>query len=337
MTSKGIFSILLLASFAADSTLAQSNTGTTIGQFLLIEPSARITGMGNAGVTNYDEIEAAYYNPAAIGLLQGYNVQFTHSAWIADITYDYAAFGMSFGDLGNIFASVTDLNSGDIDVTTIQQEHGTGERYTVSDVAIGIGYGRQISERFSVGMVATYLQETIWHSSLSAFALSFGTVYRISPEGLHIGASLSNFGSKAGYNGTDLRVSYDQDPSIHGENPSLPAEIRTDQFSLPVLFRVGVGLPIKLSDDQTIHVEVDAFHPTDNTESVSMGAEWAFKRTFYLRAGYQNLWQQDSEVGLTLGAGLQYALSDILVTFDYGWANQGRLVQSHRFTLGVAF
>ena len=29
---------------------AQSKTGTTIGQFLLIEPSARIAGMGNAGV-----------------------------------------------------------------------------------------------------------------------------------------------------------------------------------------------------------------------------------------------------------------------------------------------
>ena len=28
---------------------AQSKTGTTLGQFLLIEPSARFTAMGNAG------------------------------------------------------------------------------------------------------------------------------------------------------------------------------------------------------------------------------------------------------------------------------------------------
>ena len=337
MTLKRILSILVLAWLGVSLAGAQTKTGTTIGQFLTIEPSARIAGMGNAGVTNYDEIEAAYYNPAAIGHFEGYGVQVTHSAWIADITYDYAVVGMSFGNLGNLMASITSLNSGDIDVTTVQQEHGTGERYSVTDIAIGLGYGRQISERFSVGMVATYLQETIWHSSLQTFALSFGTIYRLSPDGLHIGASLSNFGTKAGYNGTDLRVSYDQNILVHGDNPNIPAEIRTDQFSLPTLFRVGVGMPVKLSEDHTIHVEIDAFHPIDNTESVSMGAEWAFRKTFFLRAGYQNLWEQDSEVGLTLGAGLRYETSDFLVTFDYGWANQGRLTQSHRFTLGVAF
>ncbi len=337
MTSNKILSILVLAAFAAGSAGAQSKTGTTIGQFLLIEPSARITGMGNAGVTNYDEIEAAYYNPAAIGHVQGYGVQFTHSAWIADITYDYAALGLSFGEIGNFFTSVTALNSGDIDVTTIQQEHGTGERYTVSDIAIGLGYGRQISERFSVGVIVTYLQETIWHSSLHTFAVNIGTIYRVSPDGLHIGASLSNFGTKAGYDGTDLRVNYDQNATVHGDNPAIPAEIRTDQFSLPGIFRVGVGLPMQFGEDHTVHVEVDAFHPSDNTESVSMGAEWGFRKIFFLRAGYQNLWQQDSEVGLTLGAGVRYASPDFLVTFDYGWADQGRLTQSHRFTLGVTF
>ena len=337
MTSKRILSILMLASFAATSVVAQSKTGTTIGQFLLIEPSARIAGMGNAGVTNYDEIESAYYNAAAIGHFQGFGVQFTHSAWIADITYDYAALGMSFGDLGNFLVTVTALNSGDIDVTTIQQEHGTGERYTVSDVAIGLGYGRQISEHFSVGIGGTFMQETIWHSSLKAFAFNIGTIYRISPEGLHIGASLSNFGTKAGYDGTDLRISYDQNASLHGDNPNIPGEIRTDQFSLPGMLRVGVGLPVKIGEDNRIHVEVDAFHPSDNTESISMGAEWSFKKMFFLRAGYQNLFQQDSEVGLTLGAGLQYEMSDFTVSLDYGWADQGRLTQSHRFTLGVAF
>ncbi len=332
-----VFLVLMVAAFAAGSAAAQSKTGTTIGQFLLIEPSARIAGMGNAGVTNYEEVESAYYNPGAIGYFQGYGVQFTHTAWIADIAYDYAALGMSFGALGNVLATVTSLNSGEIDVTTIQNEHGTGERYTVSDVAIGVGYGREISERFSVGIVATYLQETIWHSSMSAFGLSAGTIYRIAPDGLHIGASISNFGTQGKYDGTDLRILYDQNPALHGQNPSLPGELLTDSYPLPILFRVGVGLPLKLNDANDLRVEVDAFHPSDNTESVSMGAEWAFENTLFVRGGYQNLWQQDSEVGLTLGVGLRYALPDFVVTFDYGWANQGRLTQSHRFTLGVAF
>ena len=337
MTSTRILSLLVLASLAGASAAAQSKVGTTIGEFLLIEPSARITGMGNAGVTNYDEIQSAYYNPAAIGHFQGTGLQVTHAAWIADIAYDFAALGMSFGDLGNFYASVTSLNSGDIDVTTIQQEHGTGEKYSVTDVAVTAGYGREISERFSVGMTVSYVQETIWHSSLKTVAFGIGTIYRISPNGLHIGASLSNFGTQAGYDGTDLRVSYDQNTKVSGDNPNIPAAIRTDQFSLPGLLRVGVGLPVKIGEDNLLHVEVDAFHPSDNTESISTGAEWSFRKTFFLRAGYQNLFLKDSEVGLTLGAGIQYDMPTFTFSLDYGWADQGRLTQSHRFTLGVAF
>ena len=322
---------------AAEVSLSQTKTGTSVLQFVLIEPSARIAGMGNAGVTNYDEIEAVYYNPAAIGHLTGYGVQFTHSLWIADITYDYAAAAVSLGDVGNLYASVTSLNSGDIAVTTVQQEHGTGEKYSVSDVGFGIGFGRLVSDRFSVGMEVQYLQETIWHSSLSAFSLNVGTLYRISPDGLHIGASLSNFGTRGAFDGRELRIQYDQNPQVYGDNGTLPAQLFTDDFPLPILFRVGVGLPIEINEGSKLHVEVDAFHPSDNTESISMGAEWAFQNTLFLRGGYQNLFQQDSELGLTLGAGLQYQSDDYRVSFDYGWADQGRLEKTHRLTLGIMF
>ncbi|MEW6509811.1 MAG: PorV/PorQ family protein [Bacteroidota bacterium] len=322
---------------AAGSVAGQTKTGTAVGQFLLIEPSARISAMGNAGVTVSGEIQAAYFNPAAIGLLEGSGAQFTHSPWLADITYDYVGAALSLGDFGNLFASVTSLNSGEIDVTTVEQPLGTGERYTVSDLAFGLGYGRRISDRFSLGLQFTYLQETIWHSSMAAFAVNVGTLYRISEDGLRIGASISNWGTRGKYDGRDLRILYDQNPEIFGDNRSLPAELFTNDFPLPILFRVGVGLPVQLTEDHQVFVAVDAFHPSDNTESVSFGAEWLFMNTFAVRGGYQHLFQQDSEVGLTLGAGLHYAVNDIVLTFDYGWADYGRLENTQRMTLGVRF
>lgn len=337
MTKRALLSLILMMPVAAGTLVAQSKTGTSIGQFLLIEPSARIAGMGNAGVTNYDEIQSAYYNPGAIGHFSTYGVQFTHSPWLADITFDYAAAALPLGDFGNLLATVTSLNSGEIDVRTVEQEHGTGERYTVSDVAFGLGYGRQISDRFSVGVMVTYMQETIWHSSMSAFALSVGTIYRIDPDGLHIGASISNFGTRGKFDGRDLRIQYDQDPTIYGNNGNLPAQLFTDDFPLPVLFRVGLGMPVEISEDNKVHLVVDAFHPSDNTESVSMGAEWGFQNTLFFRGGYQNLFLQDSEVGLTLGAGLLYRIDDYGISFDYGWADHGRLEKTHRLTLGVMF
>ena len=64
----------------------QSKVGTTIGQFLLIEPSARIAAMGNAGATMYEGLDAAYYNPAAAGRLNTMSLEFSHSLWLADGT-----------------------------------------------------------------------------------------------------------------------------------------------------------------------------------------------------------------------------------------------------------
>ena len=329
--------IILLTLACSSTLLGQAKTGTSVGQFLMIEPSARIAAMGNAGATMYGELQAAYYNPAAIGLMELHSVQFTHSPWLADISFDYAALGLVLGKFGNLYASVTSLNSGEIDVRTVEQPLGTGERYTVSNLAFGIGYGKQISEKFSLGMQVTYLQETIWHSSLSAFGFNVGTIYRISESGLHIGASVSNFGTRAKFDGRDLRIQYDQDPRKFGDNGSLPASLFTENFPLPVLFRVGVSMPFTFGEDHKLTVVLDAFHPSDNPESVSMGTEYTFMNTFSLRGGYQQLFLQDSEVGLTLGAGVQYQMPDYRLSFDYAWADHGRLEKTHRFTLGVLF
>jgi long-subunit fatty acid transport protein len=316
---------------------AQSKVGTTIGQVLLIEPSARLTGMGNAGVTMYDEVESAFYNPGAIGRMERNGVQFTHSLWLADIEYNYVGASIRAGDVGNIYVSLTSLNSGEIEVTTVEQPLGTGERYTVSDFALGLGFGRKVTDRFSVGVQVNYYKQTIWHSSISTVAFNAGTVYCISENGLRIGASLANFGLPARFDGRDLRILYDSNPDRFGDNSSYPAQFVTDKFSLPVFFRVGIGLPVNLNRSNSLLVSVDAFHPSDNTESVSFGAEWNFLDVFSLRGGYQNLMLKDSEVGLTFGAGLEYDFGGYVFTFDYGWADYGRLENTQRFSLGLTF
>jgi opacity protein-like surface antigen len=134
-----------------------------------------------------------------------------------------------------------------------------------------------------------------------------------------------------------LRIQYDQNAKTYGDNGALPGELITGDFPLPILFRVGLGIPVTLGEDNRINLAIDALHPSDNTESVSFGAEWIFERTLMLRGGYQNLFQQDSETGLTLGAGVQYNLDDLRLNFDYCWADHGRLEKTHRLTLGVMF
>ncbi len=338
LRAAGMLAVAAVATWAP-AAFGQSKTGTTFGAFLLIEPSARIAGMGNVGTTVGDGLQSVYYNPGAIGQLDRRAVAFTHGSWIAGIDLNYFAAGFPLGRWGTVVASATTLSSGEIEVRTVEQPLGTGERYEVTDVAVGIGYGIRVHERFSAGILASFVQETIWHTSASAFVLNLGTLYAVTVDGLRIGASLSNLGTDARFQGRDLRVTFDADPDRYGDNGTLPAEQFTEAFPVPILFRVGLGLPRRLSRDSEILLAMDAYHPSDNSESVGLGAEYVYRDLVFLRAGYQNLFQTDSEVGLTLGAGFETQLyaEAVGLGVDYAWADHGRLADTHRLTLSVDF
>jgi hypothetical protein len=293
--------------------------------------------MGNTGASLSIGLDGVYFNAAAIAGVDRYSATFTHSAWLADIRYDYVAASIPVGSWGSAFATVTSLNSGEIDVRTVSQPLGTGERYSVSDVALGLGYGRQITDRFAAGGQITYVQESIWNSTASSMTISVGTLYRVSERGLHIGASVANFGTQAGYDGRDLRITYDADPSRYGDNGALPGEVVTGDFPVPVLFRLGLGAPFHLGKDADLAVEVDAFHPSDNSESMSFGSELLLARRWAVRAGWQNAFLRDSEVGLTAGTGFNGKYDDNTYHVDYAWADHGRLGHVSRLTLGFSF
>ncbi|MGH3861872.1 PorV/PorQ family protein [Actinokineospora sp.] len=316
---------------------AQTKTGTTLGQFLLIEPSARFTAIGNAGVAAGEGIDGVYYNPAAAGRVSRLEFQLTHINWLAGIRYDYVAAAIPFKTWGTAFATVSSLNSGEIDVRTVSQPLGTGERYSVSNVALGLGFARSISERFSAGIQVKYFQETVWHSSAGTVTFDVGTVYRIRPDGLHIGSSISNFGTGARFSGRDLRITYDDDPTRAGDNGALPGERFVQAYPVPVLFRVGVGLPWRPAPDWRVWTSVEANHPNSNPESMSGGVEASFRDLFAIRAGYQGLFKVDSEEGLALGTGIKGRLEAFDYRIDYAWADYGRLGNVHRLTLAMQY
>lgn len=329
LTAVAMAAALLSAGPAA----AQTKTGTTIGQFLTIEPSARHAAMGNAGVGLADGIESVWFNPGVIGTLDRSAVTFSHSSWFADIGFDYAATALRIGGFGNVCAAVTSLGSGDIDVRTIDEPLGTGERYDVANTALSLGYGRTVTSRFAVGLQFNYVHERIWHSSFSTLTASAGTVYRLSDRGVRLGFSLSNLGTRGGFSGRDLIIQYDADPDEHGDNSALPAEQLTDEFPVPLVFRLGLSVPWELDADNRLLLLVDALHPNDNAEALNLGAEWTLRGLLSLRAGYQTLFQPDSELGLTLGFGLNLGGGRFRV--GYAWADHEFLEATHRMTLAV--
>jgi len=317
--------------------LGQSKVGTTIGQFLKIEPGGRNAAMGNASASLWGEAISAFYNPASLGRLPNKQVQFTHSEWLADINYNYLVVGIPISKLGSFMVHTISLNSGEIDVRTVEQPLGTGERYSVTNFALGVGYGLMMTNRVSVGVQVNYFRETIWHSSAGGFALNLGVQYQFYENGPILGASLQNFGPRTGFNGRDFYVDYDFDPDKYGDNDQIPAELRAGDFPLPTSFRVGLAYPFQFNENNTIILAVDALHPNDNSESLRLGAEWQLLKTLFLRGGYRDLLLEDLEGGLTLGAGLVFGVSDYKFALDYAWADYGRLENTQRFTVGFRF
>lgn len=334
--TRRVLQALTIVSFVglgSSTVAAQSKTGTTTAAFLGIEPSARTAAVGNAGVALREGIDAVYFNPGAIGRLHRSALLFTHSPWYADIQYNYAAGALPVGGWGTLFASLTALDSGEIAVRTVEQPHGTGERYTASDVAVGLGFGRQVTERFSTGFQLNYVSQTIWHTSQSFVTFNIGTVYEISSSGLAIGSAISNAGTSSRYAGQDLAIQFDNDPDTFGDNSALPGEQLTDSFGVPLLFRVGISYPYQTSPHGRLLLMLDALHPNDNAESVNAGMEWTWQDALSLRGGYQTLFQSDSDLGLTFGLGLKHAMRANHFRFDYAWAGHERLNETHRFTL----
>ena len=315
---------------------AQSKVGTTFGAFTLIEPDARFAALGMAGSAGAEGLAGAWFNPGAVALIDKHSVEFVHADWLAGIRYDWIAYAHPF-PIGAVYATFTSLNSGDIAVRTVTQPLGTGELYSVSDMALGIGFAHKFSLRFAAAAQVNYLQETIFHSSAGTLTFTAGTLYRMSANGLRIGATLSNFGTTARYSGDDLAITYDNVPGQNGDNGALPGERTTDAFAVPVAFRVGLAQPVVLSNVTRLLFAVDAVHPSDNSESLGLGAEATLRDALSLRAGWQGLFLQDSEVGLTAGAGFRGVLDSVHYHIDYAWADQGRLDNTQRFSFGIIF
>lgn len=330
--------ILILIFLFSSSLFGQSKVGTTIGQFLKIEPCSRLVALGNAGTSLSGEASSAFYNPASLGRIEGTDVQFTYNQWLADIKYNYATAAVNLTDLGTFAIQLTSLNSGDIEITTVERESGSNLYYNVNDFSLGVAYGIMLTDRVSAGIAVNYLQETIYNTSLNNIALNFGVQYQSAIEGLTIGASVSNFGPKASYDGRDIYFNYDADPEKYGDNPRIPSELRMGSYPLPTMFRVGLSYLVKISDWSEVIVASDAMHSNDNSERINIGGEWSFLNTFAIRGGYRDLFLKDLEGGLVLGAGAKVGFTgNTKISFDYAWADYGRLNNAHRFTVGIHF
>lgn len=313
-----------------------SKVGTTGAQFLKIGVGARAVGMGGAFVSVADDVTAIYWNPAGISRLNRNEALVIHTSWLAGMSFDFAGVVIYTPHWGNFGVSLTSLSMPEMKVRTVGEPEGTGEMFGAGDLALGLSHARSLTDRFSIGFNLKYINQRIWHMSASSFAVDVGVLFRTDFNDMRIGMSISNFGEKIGYSGRDLLVHYDVNPDLWGDDDRIIAMLHTDRWSLPLLFRVGISMDIVSHENNTLTVAIDAKHPNDNTESIDLGIEYAFK-WFSLRLGYSSLFLKDGEQGLTLGGGVRGNFGSSVFKLDCAYEDFGRLQNVKRLSLSFEF
>jgi len=324
--------------------------GTTAANFLEMGIGSSAGAMGDAYVAVTRDLNSVYWNPAGLAYMDAKEVQFSYQPWIADINVEFAGAGIVLPRIGTLALSVSSMNYGRTEVTTLDMQEGTGETYQAVEYAATLSYARKLAQWFSFGSSVKYVASNIWHMKAQAMALDLGVLintYFFSPtknreDGMTIGMSIANYGTRMRYDGMDLLRPIDILPNQNGNYKDVEGQFRLQQWELPLTLRLGVaGYPV-VTKSQRLTLAVDALHPNNNCESVNVGAEYGYLvpgvGRFILRTGYRGLFMEESFYGMTFGAGMHLTLlGNRQLKFDYAVKDLGLLGYSSVFNIGLVF
>ncbi len=314
-----------------------TKAGTAAGQFLKIPVGAKAMSMASTFTSIADDISALYWNPAGAVSLDRFEIGVTHTSWLAGINHNFLGLALPMGNNGIVGFAVDQLSSGDIETTTIESPKGTGTYYSAADLAISVSYARAIMDRVNIGVTAKYISQRIANTSAQTVGFDLGFLLRTDFYGAKLGLAFQNFGPALQMSGSDLIRTVDQDPASE-INPVVEADLKTQSYALPASFRVSFSIPVVGPDgvvpstSSSFIVSIDGIHLSDNPEHYSIGVEYGFFQTIFLRGGY--IFNTDEE-GLTLGGGVNVSLGASVVTFDYAYASFGVFTAVNVFSLGI--
>jgi hypothetical protein len=296
-------------------------------QFLKFGMGARSVAMGEAYTAMSGDPNCIFYNPAGTAFVKGLELAFNHSQWIADIQYQSAVMAYNAGRFGTFTLSYVTVNYGTFERTIVDEHAWEGYssegNFNVDESAFGLGYARQITDRFFVGGQIKYAYQNlgssrIWEYMGSQFestreiqnetnvvAYDFGTYYNSGFKNLTVAMAVQNFANKP----------------------------------IPLTFRFGLAMDFNqlfFSDlpNHQLTLSCDVLHPRDFNETMQFGAEYRFKKVLALRGGYK---MNYDEQGLSGGVGLLIPYKTTRLQFDYAFIDFGVFGMIQKFSLGLGF
>ncbi len=263
-------------------------------EILTLGVGSRPFGMGGTHTAIADDVNAVYWNPAGLGMLDRKELTGMYSQFF---NYEYLAYVHPVEDIGTFGFS------------------GYYYQYQEDlwDVAVMMSYGREINNTTSLGLTGKFLRkelrgkyaeqaidrfgiisESTSTSTLPSFGVDVGILYKVSDE-IHLAGVIQNLSAAVVISSTTV-----------AEKP---------WKELPLMYKLGAA--IKLFDG-ILTVGFDLNLPAGDEERfITIGGEYWVLDWIALRTGYNTRAGQDS--GLHFGVGMgnkNIHLDWILVPFE---------------------
>jgi len=332
MKTINIVVVLCVLAGAIQGLAQNPNLGTSGAQFLKIPISARAAAMGGAYAGVCQDATSVFWNPAGIANVKTHSAHFSFTKWFDTFDVNAASYIYNGGQFGVVAVSMLMLGVDEMEVTTEFSPNGTGRFFDAQDLALGLSYGRNLTDRFRIGLTARYVQQRIWNETANGIAFDVGTQYQLAFRNLTIAMSMTNFGPDMQFAGPDLSVTYDNDPNF--PNRLVPTRLETETYPLPLNFEFGIAMDLYSSQFVNALIAVDAVHPNDNQERIHIGTEVSFYDRLFFRGGYKI--NHDDET-YNFGGGVTAFIAGAMTSFDYAYSVYDILPDVHRFSFGVNF
>ena len=150
--------------------------GQHVFQFLDLDFNARSAALGGDFITvKDDDINLAVMNPATISKKMDKNVALNHSFYPSGVNYGQIVVGQNIKSIGQVTGHLRYVSYG-----RFTRTDNTGKnigKFTAGDYALGVGYGKELNERFSVGGNANLLFSHYESYSSVGVSIDFAAMY----------------------------------------------------------------------------------------------------------------------------------------------------------------
>ncbi|PID62552.1 MAG: hypothetical protein CR986_01195 [Ignavibacteriae bacterium] len=282
-------------------------------KFLELDNSPRAASLAGSFVSNIDDPNVIFYNPAGIGYLQNNSISFSHVFHLAGINSSALSYSHEFEEIGKFGAALKYINYGSF-VEANAWGVKTGE-FGAGELAAIIGYSNKLDENFNYGANIKFIFSSIAGKYSTGLALDLGLHYTIPDTKWNFGFSILNLG-------TQLTQYYTVEEK-------LPLDIRLG-FSktlahLPLTFYVSLN---------KLNGSYDSFGK--RFQNFTFGGEFKVSKVIKLRFGYDNQKRKDYKINGSAGIGGFNLGIGILISnynFDYAFSSLGSIGSFHRIGL----